>query len=127
MRACILQSLCLVAPVLVLVVLLSGFHMLMVLVLQRNSKILLCIFLEEEPGPCPKSALLFLDRSSLVSAFPPFPDYQLFELALWNSGKVMEVEAYSLNMKNQGHRKTCSQESHIVLLSFSLRSSASIQ
>ena len=64
-----------VAPEQVLVVfLLSGFHLLGVLVLQKNSKILLCIFLEEEPGPCPKFALLFLDSSSLVSASPPFHD-----------------------------------------------------
>lgn len=53
-----------------------------VLVLQKNSKILSCIFLEKEPGPCPKAALffcfvfalLFFDCSSLVSAFSPFPD-----------------------------------------------------
>ena len=29
---------------------------------------------QEEPGPCPKAALLSLDCSSLVSASPPFPD-----------------------------------------------------
>ena len=43
------------------------------LVLQKNSKILLYIFFEEEPGPCPKATLFFLDCSSLVSAFLPFP------------------------------------------------------
>ena len=42
--------------------------------LQDSSKVLLCISLEGEPGPCPKVVLLFLDCSSLVSAFPPFPD-----------------------------------------------------
>jgi len=41
---------------------------------QKGSKILFCIFLEEEPGPCPKAALLSLDGSSLVSASPPFSD-----------------------------------------------------
>ena len=51
MQVFILQSWCLVVPGLVLVVLLSDFHLLGVLVLQKNSKILLCIFLEEEPGP----------------------------------------------------------------------------
>ena len=35
------------------------------------------IFPEEEPGPCPKAALLSLDCSSLVSASPPFPDQHL--------------------------------------------------
>ena len=42
--------------------------------LQNSSKILLCIFLEGEPGPCPKAALLFLDCSSHVSVSPPFPN-----------------------------------------------------
>ena len=30
--------------------------------------------------------------SSLISASPPLPNYQLFEPALWNSGKVLEAE-----------------------------------
>ena len=42
--------------------------------LQNSSKILLCVSLEGEPEPCPKAALLFLDYSSLVSPFPPFPN-----------------------------------------------------
>ena len=50
------------------------FHLLGVLFLQKNSKILLYVSLEVEPEPCPKAALLFLDCSSLVSASPPFPD-----------------------------------------------------
>ena len=54
--------------------------------------VLLCISLEGEPGPCPKAALLFLEYSSLICAFPPFPDEQLFESALWSSGKVKEAE-----------------------------------
>ena len=49
--------------------------------------IVIYIFLEEEPGRCPKAALLFLDCSSLVPAFPPFP-----YLPFWNSGKVKETE-----------------------------------
>ena len=44
------------------------------------------------PGPCPEAALLFLDCSSFVSAFPPFPDKQLFDFALWNSRKVKGAE-----------------------------------
>ena len=83
----LLQSWCLVALGLVLLVLLSGFcrrgvlvlqknskTLLGVLVLQKNSKTLLHIFLEEEPGPCPKATILFLDCFSLVPASPPFPD-----------------------------------------------------
>ena len=50
-----------------------------------------CVFLEEEPGPRTIAALLFL-HWSFVSAFPPFPDKQLFDSALWNSGKVKEAE-----------------------------------
>ena len=62
------------------------------LVLQRSSKILLCVSLEYEPGPCLKAVVLFLDCSFLISASSTFPDKQLFEPALWNSGKVMEAE-----------------------------------
>ena len=50
-----------------------------------------CIFLEEELGSCPKATLLFLKCFSF-EAFPPFPDKQLFEYALWRSGKVKEAE-----------------------------------
>ena len=44
--------------------------------------ILLCIFLEEEPGSCPTAALLFLDCSSFVFEFPQVSGKQLFESAL---------------------------------------------
>ena len=50
------------------------FHLLGGLVLRTNSKILLSRLLEEEPGPCPKAALLCLNLSSLVPLSPPFPD-----------------------------------------------------
>ena len=71
----------------------------------KSSKILLCVSLEAEPGPCPKAALLFLGFSSFVSASPPFPDQQLLESALWNSGKVMEAGVCSLQTRNGRHRK----------------------
>ena len=64
------------------------------LVLQKSSEILFCASLAGEPGPCPEAALMFLGCSSLVSASPLFPDQQLFELALWHSGKVLEAKAY---------------------------------
>lgn len=51
----------------------------------------MCI-LQEESGPCPEAVLLFIDCSSFVSVFLLFPDWQLFESALWNSGKVKEAE-----------------------------------
>ena len=41
---------------------------------QNSSKILFCVSLEGESGPCPKAALLFLHSSSFVSASPPFPN-----------------------------------------------------
>ena len=43
------------------------FHLL----LQKSSKILLCISLEVEPGSCPKATLLFFDCSSLVCILIP--------------------------------------------------------
>ena len=50
------------------------FYLVRVLVLQKSSKVLLCVSLEGKPGPCPKAAVLFLDCSSLISASLPFPD-----------------------------------------------------
>ena len=46
------------------------FHLLGVLVLQKNSRIYLSIFLEEGPGPCHKAALLFLSLSLFVILGP---------------------------------------------------------
>ena len=57
--------------------LLNIFHLVGVLVLQKNLKILLCVSLEVEPGPYPKAALLFLYCSSLV-----FPEFMV-ELEEW--------------------------------------------
>ena len=63
--------------------------------------ILLCIFLEEEPGLCLNAALFCLVFPSIISASPSFPGYQFesvwinlnqFESALWNSGKVKEAK-----------------------------------
>ena len=39
----------------------------------KSLKILICVSLEAEPGPCSKAALLFLSCSSGVSASSPFP------------------------------------------------------
>ena len=62
------------------------------LVPTENSKVLLCIFLRRNQDPAPQLHYLFLDCSSFVSAFPSFPDKQLFESVLWNSWKVKEAE-----------------------------------
>jgi len=115
----LLQSWCSVAWGLVLVVLLSGFHSLGILILQKNSKILLCIFLEEDPRPCPKAALLSLDCSSLSLLLLSSLPWLTTKPALWNSGKVMEAEAYSVKVRNGEHRKACAQESQRTMLSFS--------
>ena len=68
-----------------------------------------------EPGPCSKAAPLFLGFFSLVSGSPLLPDYQLFESALWNSGRVMEAGVYSLQTRNGEQKGFHSQEPHRVL------------
>ena len=60
------------------------FHLLGVFTLQRSSK--MSVSLEEDPGPCPKAALLFLDCSALVSASTPFPDWQCLNLPFGTQG-----------------------------------------
>ena len=52
----------------------SIFHLLGVLVLQKSSKLLFCVSLEGEPGPHLKAVLLFCEGSCLVSVSPPFSD-----------------------------------------------------
>ena len=73
------------------------FHLLGVLVLQKGLKILSCVFLEEEQGPCPNNALLLPGLC--------IPSIPWLENAFWNSGKVMAAEAYSLKLSNEEHRK----------------------
>ena len=51
----------------------------------------LCVFLEGEPGSCPKAVLWFLDYSFLCKS-SPFPNQQLPEPAPWTSGKAMEAD-----------------------------------
>ena len=89
-------SWCFMIPGLVLVVLLSGFIWSEGLVLQKYSKILLCVFLEEKPGPHPKAALVFLDCPSRVSASSPFPISNYLNLSFWTQGR-----SWSLFPKNK--------------------------
>ena len=56
------------------------------------------------------------DGSSLVSASLPFPDEQLLEPALWNSGKTMEAERGLFPREMGGHKDFCDQEPHRALL-----------
>ena len=81
------------------------------------------IFLEEEPGPCPQgcttvSGLLLFFLHSLPSLMSNF------ESALWESGKVKEVERslFPTNKKEgPGHRKDlCPGGPHRVLLHFNM-------
>ena len=87
------------------------FPLLGLLVLQKDSKILLCILLKEKPGPCPNAALLFLHCSSLPRLVT------VFEPALWNSGEVREA-GWGLIPKGKGETQKgfCVQEHHRVLL-----------
>ena len=43
--------------------------------------------------------ILFHGSSSLVSASPSFLDERLFGYALWDSGKVMNIDVYSLQTR----------------------------
>ena len=51
----------------------------------------LCVFLEGEPGSCPKAVLWFLDYSFLCKS-SPFPNQQLPEPAPWTSWKAVEAD-----------------------------------
>ena len=61
---------------------------------------------------------MFLGLSFLVLASSPFPDYQLFEPALWNSG---HFRGCSLKMRNIEQRDFHVHEPHMVLLSFTTK------
>ena len=76
------------------------------------------LFLMGNQDPASSLYYHFLWLVLPVCAFPPFPDKQLFEPALWNSGKIMEAE-WSLFpvIKKWGTQKGfCAQEPHRVVL-----------
>ena len=84
--------------------------------------ILLCVCLEKEPEPCPKVALLFLLILFLSClTLPPFPNWQLFECAHWNSGEAMEAEwrLFPVIKKIGDTERLCAQELHRALLGIS--------
>ena len=91
MQAFILHIWCLVASGLVLVVLLSGFHLLRVLVLQKTSRILLRIFLKEEPGLFP--------RLQYFLTVPPFSPHPLRSLISNCSNLPFETQGRSWRLK----------------------------
>lgn len=53
------------------------------------------------------SALILLDFSPFVSAFPPLLDKQLFESASWNSEEVKEAKRslYPINRKQETQKR----------------------
>lgn len=75
-----------------------------VLVFKEPTGLVMCI-------PCSETKTLtqgctaFSWLSSLGFVSPPFSDYQLFECALWNSGKVMGSPVCPLQTRDWGHRK----------------------
>ena len=81
----------------------NNFHLLGGLVLQKNSKILLCIFLEEGPGPCPKAVLLSLDCSSPVSTSPSLP----WLATVWIQARSRRLNETYFLKSSGGHRFLC--------------------
>ena len=93
------------------------FHLLEVLVLQKSSKILLCVSLEAEPGPCPKAALLFLDCSS--SSLHPLPSLisNHLNLPFGTQGKSQRLKPIPYKQE-MGYTGFCAQEPLRILLNF---------
>ena len=74
-------------------------------------------FFEQEPGLCLEAVPTFVS----VFLSPPFPDEQLFESMLWNSGKAKEAEQslYPTDKKWRTQSRSALQsptESHSVLI-----------
>ena len=69
------------------------------------------ILLEEEPGPCPMTALLFLDCSSFVSASPPMPINICWNLNFGTQGRSRRLnETYFLQTRIGGTERICALE-----------------
>ena len=81
--------------------------------LQKSSKILLCVYLEVEPGPCPQTALLFLDCLSLVSA--SFATIWSCSLELRKDHGGWNLVSTNVTWEKQNF---CAQEPHRVLCGF---------
>ena len=82
---------------------------------QKNSKILLytCIFWGST-GPCQSLCYrLFVDGCSFVSVFFPFPDKQLLESTIWNSGKFKRVKPFSYRQEIGDMERICTQDGPI--------------
>ena len=83
-----------------------------------NLKILLCVSLGAEPGPCCRAGYCFLAPPPLFSASPSFLDERLSGYTLWDSGKDEYWSLFPTN-KVWGIQKCFhAQEPNKVLLHF---------
>ena len=84
----------------------NTFHSLEVLVLQKSWKVLLCIFLGEEPGPCLQPAPLFFLTVPPSSLYPFLSLISnCLNLLFGSLGRGRLNEAYFLKTKKEGHTK----------------------
>ena len=97
------------------------FQLLGVLVLQKSSKILLCVSLEVEPGPCPKAALLFFGCYTCCLCIPSLPWLATVWTCPLECGAGLGGWSLFPTNKKQGTQKGFhAQEPHGVLLGFSV-------
>ena len=74
---------------------------------QKSSRVLLCIFLEEESGPAPRLPHCFQTAPSWSLHSPPSLISNCSNLSFGAQGKSRKLnEAYFLQIRNGGHRKT---------------------
>ena len=66
-----------------------------------------CYFLQRNQDPVPRLQYCLLTACPWSLHPLLFLISYYLNLALWNSGKNMEPEAYSLKRRNGGHRKAC--------------------
>ena len=77
------------------------------------------ILLEEDPGPCPMTALLFLDCSSFVFASPPMPINTCWNLTFGAQGRSRRLnETYFPQTRIGGTERICALEGPITSCSF---------
>ena len=91
---------------------LNIFYLLGVLVLQQNSKMLLCISLEEEPRPFPKQHCCFLAPLPLFPHPLPFLINNSLNLPFGSQGRN-KAEAYSLQIRNGGQKNVSASRNPI--------------
>lgn len=81
---------------------------------QKLKGILLCISLEEEPGPRFIAAILFLDCFSVVTEFPYFLNYKNYlNLPFWTHGKSRSPKHFSYEQEApQGSGRSQNTHNH---------------